>query len=139
VSLEQAISDNTAAVKELIGVWAKLLQQGKNINTQIAAGEVTTVAAGVVEIAVAKVEAPKPVATPTAAVTATPVPAAIAPAEAVVESPSEVLYPEVSKAITDMATANRPKVIATLAKFGVAKGTQLTADQYGDFLKALAS
>jgi hypothetical protein len=141
MSLEQALADNTAAVKELIGVWSKLVLQGKSVNAQVDAGEVTTVTAGNVKIPVA---APKPAAAaePVASAVKESAPATasspvVTPAPT--DSPAEIPYEVVSKAITDMVKADRAKVVATLAQFSVAKGTQLTADQYADFLKALAS
>lgn len=144
MSLEQAIAENTAAVRELVGVWAKLVAQGKNINAQVASGEATAVTAGDMTIPVVKVEAPKSskaVATPAATVTATPAPAATAPAEPVAESPSEVVdYAEVSKAISAAAVAKgKAEVVAVLTAFGAKRGPDLKPEQYADFLKALAA
>lgn len=139
MSIELAISENTAAIKELIGVWAKLLKQGKTVNAQVEAGERTTVTAGNVEIEVAAPpKSSKAAPTPTATVTATPAPAVTAPAEPVAASPSEISYDTVSKAITEMVKADRPRAIAALTKFGVAKGPQLKVEQYADFLAELA-
>lgn len=104
----------------------------------------TTAAAAVQATAAiekAKVEAPKaqaPAATQAAPVTATPTPVATAAAAPAAESPSEALsYDVVSKAITDKVKSNRDHVVATLAKFGVKKGTELKAEQYSEFLAAL--
>jgi CCR4-NOT transcriptional regulation complex NOT5 subunit len=136
VSLEQAISDNTAAVKELIGVWAKLLQQGKNINTKVAAGEIATVTAGDVEIAVATPKPAAVAATPTATVTATP--AATVPDEAVVVSPSEVTYAEVSAAVILKMKTDRAAVMSAAAKFGVKNAKELKPEQWAKFIEAIA-
>lgn len=46
-------------------------------------------------------------------------------------------YADVSKAITDMVKSNRAHAVAVLAQFGCKKGTELKAEQYADFLKAL--
>lgn len=140
MSIELAISENTAAIKELIGVWAKLLKQGKTVNEQVAAGERTTVTAGIVELEVATPpKSSKAAPTPTATATATQTPAATAPVAPAAASPSEAIsYDVVSKAITEMVKADRPRAIAALTKFGVAKGPQLKVEQYADFLAELA-
>jgi len=49
-------------------------------------------------------------------------------------------YPAVSKAITDSVKAKgRDAVVATLNSFGAAKGTDLKAEQYAEFVEALAA
>ena len=52
-------------------------------------------------------------------------------------APEPVTYAQVAKAITDMVKVDRQKVVDTLAKFKVAKGPELKAEQYADFLAAL--
>lgn len=138
MSLEQALAENTSALKQLIEVWSKLTAQAKVIDAKVAAGEIPSLTiAGEKRLVV---EAPKPTEatpapTPVAAVEAT-----TASAVTAAESPSEpITYAVVSKAITDMVKTSKAKVIATLAEFGVTKGPQLTEAQYADFLKALAS
>lgn len=85
-----------------------------------------------------KAEAPvAPTPTATATATATP-PAAPVPSAPVVESPSEIDYAQVSAAITKLALTDKPKVVAALAKFGAKRGPELKAEQYADFLAALA-
>ena len=143
MSLEVALAENTAAMRELISVWTKLSSTGKTITKNVEAGEQTSVTAGNLEIPLAqgrvaeKAEAKKPAATPAAAVTATPTPAAVAPSTPAAESPSEITYDQVSKAITEKVKTNRDHVVATLAKFGAKKGTELKAEQYAEFLEAL--
>ena len=97
----------------------------------------------------AKVEAPKPVDAkasasaagkqdPAKSSPATGVDAATTTAPATAEAKTEALsYDMVSKAITDKVKSNRDHVVATLAKFGVKKGTELKAEQYEEFLAAL--
>lgn len=135
MGIEATIAENTSAIKELIGVWSKLLLQGQNINARVETGEVTTVTAGTVKVKVA--EAPKPVATPAPTPAVVAVEATALPVTAVA-SPSEVSYDQVSKAITDKAKTSRETVVALLAKFGAKKGTELKAEQYADFLKEIA-
>lgn len=49
-------------------------------------------------------------------------------------------YPAVSKAITDsVKTKGRDAVVSTLNAFGAAKGTDLKAEQYAEFVEALAA
>ena len=49
-------------------------------------------------------------------------------------------YPAVSKAITDsVKTKGRDAVVSTLNSFGAAKGTDLKAEQYAEFVETLAA
>lgn len=49
-------------------------------------------------------------------------------------------YPAVSKAITDsVKSKGRDAVVSTLNAFGAAKGTDLKAEQYAEFVEALAA
>lgn len=132
MSLELAIQENTDTMKQLIAVWNQLTAQAQTIKPEngITAGGV------VLQPAQAeKVEAPKPAPTPAATATV----AAAAP-EVAAASPSEPLaYATVSKAITDMVKLNRDKAVAVLAQFGAKKGPDLKAEQYADFMAALAA
>ena len=109
--------------------------------------------------AVSAIAAPKPAGTPAATVeapvakttTATespsdPKPAAAATSAASTASsakPDEsadggaIEYATVAAAITSMVKTNREHAVATLAQFGCKKGTELKAEQFADFLKAL--
>lgn len=140
MSIEVAIAENTLAIKELIGVWAKLLAQGKSVNARVESGEVEAVTAGNTRIPGAKGEAPKPAPTHTAPVTDTPAPTPeAAPTEAATESPSEVTYEVVVKAINAAVDGGRrAKVMAALATFGAKKGPDLKPEQYAHFLKEIA-
>jgi hypothetical protein len=48
-------------------------------------------------------------------------------------------YAQVAKAITDTFKVDRAKTIAALAKFGAAKGPQLSPADYAAFLKELSA
>ena len=123
MSIEQALADNTAAIRELI---AKI-SHGILLSTEAPAPAT-------------KVEAPKPAATQPAPATATPTPAATAAPEPVVACPSEpIKYDDVFKAITALVKTDKTKVLAVLSKFSAKRGPDLKAEQYSDFLKALAS
>lgn len=82
-------------------------------------------------------KAEAPAATPPAAapeVTTEPT----APTTTATASPSNTIeYAQVSKAITEMVKANRDHAVATLAKYGAKKGTELKPEDYAAFLKEL--
>ena len=139
MSIEAAIAENTSAIKELISVWAKLLAQGKSINTRVESGEVNEVMAGAVKVAVAtpakKVEDPKPVDAPSGAT------APAGPTSTTTDTKSttdEITYAQVAQAINDAVAADRPRAVAALTKFGAKKGPDLKPEQWADFLKELA-
>jgi hypothetical protein len=111
MSLEVALAGNTAAIRDLIEVWSKLSAQTARIGTSFSGADQPAV--------VEPPAAPTPVAEP--------------------EAPAAIDYNTVSLAITEAVKADRAKVVATLAAFGVAKGTELTADQYAAFMQALAA
>lgn len=133
MSLEQALAENTSAIKELTAMWATLNKQAKAIVTDTDAGKTTGVTiAATKHIEVAP--SPKPAPTPVAVEVETTASAAIAS-----ESPSEITYDQVSKAITDTVKTDKNRVVATLGKFGVKRGPELKVEQYADFLKALVA
>jgi hypothetical protein len=117
MSLEAEITANTAAIKELIVVWGKLALRGNAVTAKVDAGTTTLASQA-----------------PTAA--PSPEPAAPSPEPA---APAAIDYAAVSFAITEGVKADRPKVIVTLAAFGVSKGTQLKVEQYAGFMAALAA
>ena len=143
MSLEVAIQENTAAVKELIGVWSRLLAQGKVVNQAVENGA-TVVHAGTALVDVSESEAAqakkseKPAPIPAAPATATPTPSEAAPAATATESPSELTYEQVSAAINAKVKVSREAVVAALAKFGAKKGTELKKEQWANFIKELA-
>ena len=137
MSLEQALAENTSAIKELTAMWATLNKQAKTIVTDTEAGKTTGVTiAATKHIGVAP--SPKPEPTPAPIPVAVEAVAIASPVIAV-ESPSEITYEQVSKAITDTVKTDKNRVIATLAKFSVKRGPELKVEQYADFLKALAA
>jgi len=122
MSLEQAIQENTAAVKELIAVWGKLNAQAKAVDK--APGTTTVTAAGKpVEAKVEKAAADKPK----------------------VETKKEVAapaadYAPVGAAITAFAAANgREAALAKLSEFNVKSGKELKPEQYADVLAAFTA
>ena len=136
MSLEQALAENTSAIKELTAMWATLNKQAKTIVTDTEAGKttgVTIAAAKHIEVAPSPKPEPTPAPTPVAVEAV-----AIASPVIAAESPSEITYDQVSKAITDKAKTDRNAVVALLGKFGVKKGTELKAEQYADFIKEIA-
>jgi hypothetical protein len=139
MSIEAALAENTSAIKELIGVWAKLLAQGKSINARVESGEVESVMAGAVKVAVAtpakKVEPPKPVD----ALTGATAPAGPTSTTTDTKSTAEVTYEEVKKAINAAVEGGqRDKVMAALTTFGVKKGPELKPEQWAAFVEAVA-
>lgn len=129
MTLEARLAENTAALNTMAGLLAKFLESGHALP---ATATVT-----------AKVEAPKskaekPANTQPAPATATPAPTASAPAEPVAESRSELTFdadlkPVILKLI---AAKGNTAAVEVLAKFGVAKATQLKPEQFADALAA---
>lgn len=140
MSLELAIQENTAAVKALIDVWAKLVTQGNtvaaNAAAKTAAGEPYGVTAGGTPVTkvepkaeAPKAEAPKgkaaaPAPTPAAS---EPAPAATAASETAAESPSDEVVDMVllTKETTAAATRNRAGLVALLAEYGAARASAI--------------
>ncbi len=149
MSLELAIRENTAAVKALIDVWAKLVTQGNtvaaNAAAKTAAGEPYGVTAGGTPVTKVepKAEAPKaeapqgktaaPAPTPAAS---EPAPAAVVAPETAAESPSEevVDLALLTKETTGAATRNRAGLVALLAEFGAARASAIPADKWAEYI-----
>lgn len=65
MSIEQALADNTAAIKALTKAWESLSAQARAVSTQVDKGEANKVnVVGVAEIPLAKVEEKKACAYP---------------------------------------------------------------------------
>ena len=133
MSLESAIEANTCVLRELLA----RLSSGAIVAAPMAeapAKKPVSAASGPTTAQAVVADAP-------ASTTKESAPAA---ASAVAESPAStaadkpVTYDQVSKAITDGVKLNRENVLTVLAQFGVKKGPELTADQYGPFIKALS-
>lgn len=125
MSLEQAIRENTEAVRELIA----------------ALGSTNSVSAPAASEAVAQ-PAPAPKAAPAKAKPAPapkaeePVVPAPAPAPAPAAEPA-IPYTDVATAVTDLAKAKgRQAAVDLLASFDVARATELRAEQYASVIAA---
>ena len=135
MSLEQALAENTAAVRELIAVWSKLTAQANKVDKAPADTPVT--AAG--KPVKAKVEAAAKAAdTPAVTAPAQQEPAQSAPAA---DSPSEpaVDYPTLQKAVFALANAKGRDAVIGLMKdtFGVGSAKELKPEQWADALAAV--
>jgi len=139
MSIEQALADNTAALKELIAVWGKLTAQAAAVKAKVDSGETSVIAAGGAPVAEAKpAAAEKPKATPKA----DPKPAAaeVKKEEPKAEAAPALDYAKVGAAITAFAAANgRDVTLAKLAEFGVKSGKGLKPEQYADVLAAFTA
>lgn len=128
MSLEQALADNTAAIKELIAVWGKLNAQANKVSAKVEAGEtgpITAAGKPVAEVKPAAAEKPK------AEPKAEPKKEAAAPVAD---------YAPVGAAITAFAAANgRDATLAKLEAFGVTSGKNLKPEQYADVLAAFTA
>ncbi len=136
MSIEQALAENTAAIKELVAVWGKLTAQAASVKAKVDAGETGVIAAAgtpVAEVKPAAAEKPKaekPKAEPK------PEPKAEPKAEA---APA-LDYAKVGAAITAFAAANgRDATLAKLGEFGVTSGKALKPEQYADALAAFTA
>lgn len=127
---------------------ADILQETRTTNDRIASLAVAIANAGqgspavraetakVIEKA-AKAPDPKPVPAPAAAPSEPVAPVAESPAPTAPSEPA-ISYAQVSKAIQDMVKVDREKVLAALAKFQVKRGSELSTEQYPEFMEALA-
>ena len=130
MSLEQAISDNTAAIYELI---AALTHQAKQVTLDLKAPKYDALLT-------------KPVVTlvpPSGKVTL----AGFSPLlESLPEPPAELIpdpvfvptYDDVATAIKAVFRTNRELVVSVLAKYGAKKGPELKPEDYAAFLGDLA-
>ena len=120
MSLEQALADNTAAIRELIAAMrpAASVAAPKSVTTyhvESTTDDVSTI--------VARVDG---------------LPVLVKPDEVVVEAPAAIEYAQVAQAIIDSFKVDRTKVIAALGKFGAKKGPELKVGDYAAFLAELA-
>lgn len=146
MSLEQALSENTAAINALVAVWGKLAARGNEVTAAAAKADANgtdyAITAGGVALdsaakpsAPAKAAAPKPAATP-AAPAAAPVEAA--PQETAAESPSDdaevIDLALLTKETTAAATRNRAGLVALLQEHGAARASAIPQDQWAAFV-----
>lgn len=138
MSLEQALAENTAAIKSLTAAWLALTANAEKAKAGLAAGE--GVDAGGVPIVPGKSttkpaakEAAKEAAKPAAAPSAPAAPAAAAASSG--EDANAPSYEQVAKAINAfIASAGKPATIAKLAELGVKTGKELKPEQYAEAL-----
>lgn len=69
---------------------------------------------------------------------AAPLPREIGAALPAMPQSSALTAADVGRALTEAAKVNRDRVIGILADFGVKRGSELTPDQYADFIAAVA-
>lgn len=139
MSLEQAVLENTAAIRELIAALNAQKHSGCMGGCEKPAEKPAT-APEPAPAVVAKVSAPVQQAIAAAKLPAEPVtaPAPEPTAETiVVTEAAAVTYDDVSNAITAMFKIDRNRIIATLAKFGVKKGPELDPSEYAAFIAEL--
>ena len=127
MSLEQALADNTAAIRELIAA----MRPAAPATVTAVVQAITAPAADTSKIVLID---PDEKAAPEVAYTLP----ALQPREVVVEAPAAIEYAQVAQAIIDSFKVDRTKVIAALGKFGAKKGPELKVGDYAAFLVELA-
>ena len=127
MSLEQALADNTAAIRELIAA----MRPAAPATVTAVVQAITAPAADTSKIVLTD---PDEKAAPEVAYTLP----ALQPREVVVEAPAAIEYAQVAQAIIDSFKVDRTKVIAALGKFGAKKGPELKPADYVAFLAELA-
>ena len=127
MSLEQALADNTAAIRELIAA----MRPAAPATVTAVVQAITAPAADTSKIVLID---PDEKAAPEVAYTLP----ALQPREVVVEAPAAIEYAQVAQAIIDSFKVDRTKVIAALGKFGAKKGPELKPADYAAFLAELA-
>ncbi len=135
MSLEQALANNTAAIRELIAVMrpaAPVTAPVMTYHVESTKDNVSTIVARVDGLPV--LVKPDEKAAPEVPY----VMPALQPREAVVDAPAAIEYAQVAQAIIDSFKVDRTKVIAALGKFGAKKGPELKPADYAAFLAELA-
>jgi restriction endonuclease Mrr len=114
MSIEQALAENTAAIRELINAF----RAGVPTTAAQVAAVVEQAAAEPVKVEPAKAETPK----------VEPVKAEPAPAK------GELTYEEVAKKVTQLGKKDRNVAVAILGKYGAAKLPQVDPSQFAELL-----
>ena len=127
MSLEQALADNTAAIRELIAA----MRPAAPATVTAVVQAITAPAADTSKIVLIE---PDEKAAPEVPYTMP----ALQPREVVAEAPAAIEYAQVAQAIIDSFKVDRTKVIAALGKFGAKKGPELKPTDYAAFLAELA-
>ena len=142
MSLEKALEENTAVMRELIAAMREAKVVAKVVepaHVQEFKAELTkalevkqTIPVEGITVAVVKqvAEVKKPVA-------------AVLPKETVdvppaISSDSEITLADIGRCITRVAKVDRERVVRILGDFGVKSGSALKPEQYADFVKAIA-
>lgn len=136
MSLEQALADNTAAIRELVAVWSKLSNTAQAVQEKAKPGD--TITAG--GKPVAEVKADKPKAEPKKEPAAeAPKPAAepSAPETTAAPAASSVDYATLQKAVFALAGKSREAAASVAASFGVKTFKDLDASKWGEALGAV--
>ena len=136
MSLEQALADNTAAIRKLIAAMrpAASVAAPKSVTTyhvESTKDDVSTIVARVDGLPVL-VKPDEKAAPEVPYVLPALQPREAEPEVAVIE------YAQISKAITTAFVKDRSAVVAALAKFGATKGPELKVSDYAAFLVELA-
>ena len=127
MSLEQALADNTAAIRELIAVMRPAAPATVTAVVQAITAPAADTSTIVLIDPDEKAAPEVPYVLP-----------ALQPREVVVEAPAAIEYAQVAQAIIDSFKVDRTKVIAALGKFGAKKGPELKVGDYAAFLVELA-
>lgn len=126
MSLEQALAENTAVMKELVAAWKALTANA------VACKTVDVVKAGGVKVLEKAID-PKPAATTAESnpVVAQAEPTATAPTTpAKSDTPAVVEMKDLSAAVTAAATRNRDGLVALLGKYEVKRASEVPQDQW---------
>ncbi len=135
MSLEQALANNTAAIRELIAVMrpaAPVTAPVMTYHVESTKDNVSTIVARIDGLPV--LVKPDEKAAPDDVTWHR----TLQPREAVVDAPAAIEYAQVAQAIIDSFKVDRTKVIAALGKFGAKKGPELKPADYAAFLAELA-
>lgn len=139
MSLEQALADNTAAIRELVAVWSKLSATAGKIDAVKQPGD--TITAGGTPVATVKADKPKAESKPEVkketAEAPKPVAESSAPATTDAPAASSVDYPTLQKAVFALAGKSREAAAAVAASFGVKTFKELDAEKWGEALGAV--
>lgn len=136
MSIEVAIQENTAAMRELIAVWSKLNAQAKAIDKSESVDTVTAAGKPVeakTEKAAKETTKPKAETKPAEAETKA-APAETKPAET---ETAGATYQDAAAAITKLSrTKGRDAAVAILTEFGAAKLPDVKPEQFADVIAA---
>ena len=144
MSIEQALAENTAALAKLSALMASMFARDQGLTLAALSPTASPEPAPAAQApgkpsAAATARSPRTAEAAPAPASAAPAPSteATPPAAAAPSAPAQVTYEQVAKAITEAVKTRRDAVVAALKQFGAARGTELKAEQFADFLKVL--